>query len=42
MATGLAQGLRFVADGDSRPAESAHPLGSLWDDSDDPVVDSDG
>jgi hypothetical protein len=39
MAAGLAEGLRFVADDDSRPADSPHPLGSLWDDSADPVAE---
>jgi hypothetical protein len=39
MAAGLAQGLRFVADDDSRPADSPHPLGSLWDDGADPVAE---
>ncbi len=32
-----AQGLRFVADEDSRPAGGAHPLGALWDDGADRV-----
>ena len=32
-----AQGLRFVADNDSRPVSAAQPLGSLWDDGPDPV-----
>jgi hypothetical protein len=31
-------GLRFVADDDSRPAGSAHPLGNLWDDGGDAVA----
>ena len=39
MAAGLAEGLRFVADDDSRPADAAHPLGSLWDDGADPVAE---
>jgi hypothetical protein len=39
MAAGLTEGLRFVADDDSRPADSPHPLGSLWDDSADPVAE---
>ncbi|MBV9883969.1 MAG: zinc-dependent metalloprotease [Sphingomonadaceae bacterium] len=39
MAAALAQGLRFVADDDSRPADAAHPLGSLWDDGADPVAE---
>ncbi|MFL6755490.1 MAG: zinc-dependent metalloprotease [Sphingomicrobium sp.] len=33
------QGLRFVADNDSRPVASANPQGSLWDDSADPVAE---
>jgi hypothetical protein len=39
MAAGLAESLRFVADDDSRPADSPHPLGSLWDDGADPVAE---
>ena len=39
MAAALAQGLRFVADDDARPAAAAHPLGSLWDDFADPVAE---
>src|SRR5438309_339517 len=35
----LAQGLRYVADDDARPADSAHPSGSLWDDAADPVAE---
>ncbi|MEA3029041.1 MAG: hypothetical protein QOG13_366 [Sphingomonadales bacterium] len=35
----LAQGLRYVADDDARPTDSAHPLGSLWDDYADPVAE---
>jgi hypothetical protein len=34
-----AQGLRFVADNDARPVNSAQPLGSLWDDGPDPVAE---
>jgi hypothetical protein len=34
---GIAQGLRFVADDDARPARAAHPLGSLWDNGPDAV-----
>ena len=33
------QGLRFVADNDSRPVASANPQGSLWDDAADPVAE---
>ena len=32
-------GLRFVADNDARPVSSGQPLGSLWDDSADPVAE---
>jgi hypothetical protein len=37
LAQARADGLRFVADDDARPVESAHPEGALWDDSADPV-----
>jgi len=36
---GLAAGLRYVGDDDARPAEAAHPYGSLWDDAGDPVAE---
>jgi hypothetical protein len=39
MNAALAEGLRFVADDDARPAAAAHPLGSLWDDGADPVAE---
>ena len=39
MAAALAEGLRFVADDDARPAGAAHPVGSLWDDFADPVAE---
>jgi Met-zincin/Domain of unknown function (DUF5117) len=39
MNAALAEGLRFVADDDARPADAAHPLGSLWDDAADPVAE---
>ncbi|HEX4735993.1 MAG TPA: zinc-dependent metalloprotease [Allosphingosinicella sp.] len=39
MGTALTQGLRFVADDDARPADSAHPFGSLWDDGADPAAE---
>ena len=32
-------GLRFVGDNDSRPVESAHPWGALWDDGADSVTE---
>jgi hypothetical protein len=32
-------GLRFVADPEARPMDSAHPWGSLWDDGPDPVAE---
>lgn len=38
---GYAQGLKFVADADARPTESANPLGALWDDGPDPVAELD-
>jgi hypothetical protein len=41
MAAALAEGLRFVADDDARPAGAAHPIGSLWDDAADPVAELD-
>ncbi|WP_129791236.1 zinc-dependent metalloprotease [Sphingosinicella sp. CPCC 101087] len=37
MAAAMAEGLRYVADDDARPAGAAHPIGSLWDDYADPV-----
>ena len=39
MQAGLAEGLRFVGDDDARPADAAHPIGSLWDDFADPVAE---
>ncbi|MGZ8311584.1 MAG: zinc-dependent metalloprotease [Allosphingosinicella sp.] len=39
MAAALAEGLRYVADEDARPAGAAHPVGSLWDDYADPVAE---
>ncbi|HEX5184046.1 MAG TPA: zinc-dependent metalloprotease [Allosphingosinicella sp.] len=41
MEAALAQGLRFVADDDARPAGAAHPYGSLWDDGADPAAELD-
>ena len=38
VAQARAQGLRFVADNDARPVSAGQPLGSLWDDSADPVA----
>ncbi|WP_028970250.1 zinc-dependent metalloprotease [Sphingomonas sp. URHD0057] len=37
LAQARAQGLRFVADDDSRPVSSGNPEGALWDDAADPV-----
>jgi hypothetical protein len=37
LAEARGQGLRFVADNDARPVGAAHPQGSLWDDSADPL-----
>jgi hypothetical protein len=39
LAQGRAAGLRFVADNESRPVDSAHPEGGLWDDAADPVAE---
>ena len=39
MAAGLAEGLRYVAEADARPAGSAHPYGGLWDDAADPAAE---
>ena len=35
---GVAGGMLYVTDGDARPAGSAHPLASLWDNGSDPVA----
>jgi hypothetical protein len=37
LAEARAQGLRFVADDDSRPVSAGNPEGSLWDDGADPI-----
>jgi hypothetical protein len=37
MQAGLAEGLRYVGDGESRPPSSSQPFGSLWDDGGEPV-----
>jgi hypothetical protein len=37
LAQARAQGLRFVADQDSRPVSSGNPEGALWDDAADPI-----
>lgn len=39
MAAGLAEGLRYVGDGDARPLWAAQPYGSLWDDGPEPVAE---
>jgi hypothetical protein len=39
LSTALAAGLRYVGDDDARPAEAAHPYGSLWDDAGEPVTE---
>jgi hypothetical protein len=39
MEAALREGLRYVADDDARSADSAHPVGSLWDDYSDPVAE---
>lgn len=41
MQAGLAEGLRYVGDGESRSVGDAHPVGSLWDDYADPVAELD-
>jgi hypothetical protein len=37
LAEARAQGLRFVADADSRPVSSGNPAGAIWDDAADPI-----
>lgn len=37
MQAALAEGLRYVGDGEARPPFSAQPFGSLWDDGPEPV-----
>jgi hypothetical protein len=39
LAEARAQGLRFVADNDSRPVSSGNPEGALWDDGADPIAE---
>ena len=39
MRQGLAEGLRYVGDGEARSPDAPHPLGSLWDDYPDPVAE---
>jgi hypothetical protein len=39
MQAGLAEGLRYVGDGESRPPFSSQPYGSLWDDGAEPVAE---
>lgn len=34
-----AEGLRYVSDEDARGADTAHPLGAVWDNGDDPVAE---
>ena len=34
---GVARGMLFIADADTRPAGAAHPLSNLWDNGDDPI-----
>jgi Met-zincin len=38
VARGVAAGMLFISDDDSRPAGAAHPLSSLWDNGADPVA----
>lgn len=35
---GVAAGMLFISDTDSRPISSLHPLASLWDNGDDPIA----
>ena len=35
---GVASGMLFISDTDSRPASAAHPLSNLWDNGSDPVL----
>jgi hypothetical protein len=37
LAQARSEGLRFVADNDARPVQAGQPIGSLWDDSSDPI-----
>jgi hypothetical protein len=39
MQAGLAEGLRYVGDGEARPPFSAQPFASLWDDGAEPVAE---
>jgi hypothetical protein len=39
VASGRAQGLRFVSDDDARPVGSAHPEGGIWDDYQDAIAE---
>ena len=39
VAQARAQDLRFVADNDARPVSAGQPLGSLWDESADPIAE---
>jgi predicted Zn-dependent protease len=35
---GIANGMLFLSDDDTRPASAAHPLANLWDNGDDPIA----
>ena len=35
---GIANGMLFISDGDTRPANAANPLSNLWDNGNDPVA----
>ncbi len=39
MQAALAEGLRYVGDGDARPGYASQPFGSLWDDGPEPVAE---
>ena len=38
LAEGVASGMLFISDADSRPPGAAHPLASLWDNGSDPIA----
>ncbi len=35
---GVAKGMLFISDGDTRPPSAAHPLSNLWDNGSDPIA----
>lgn len=38
VADGIAKGMLFISDSDSRPPSAAHPLSNLWDNGSDPIT----